>query len=390
MGARRVSASLLFPKSMAKGERERVSYIRKMSSTIIPSEEEKRDLYNLANNVPFDDRVNHEADIADLNLTLIQAYLKEVESSMYEESRHMDFLDLCRSMNIVNTLPEYTKPKNVGLMFFSLEPDRFFPYAQIDVVQFPEDLGGDQIIEKTFKGPLHQQLREALQYIRNSVIQEQIIKFPDRAEAERFFNYPYAAIEESLCNAVYHKGYDVREPIEVRILPDRIEIVSHPGADRSISEESLRTYRVFNRRYRNRRIGDFLKEMHLTEGRNTGFRKILNALEHNGSPEPIFETDPERLSFCTTIFIHPQFLPSHEGRNEGRNGTKKEKGNTPSSTRTERILSAISENPHITMRALAEELDIPRSSVERILKNLREADVVRHEGATKKGCWVIL
>lgn len=86
-------------------------------------------------------------------------------------------------------------------------------------------------------------MREALQYIRNSVIQEQVIKLPDRAEADRFFNYPYAAIEESLCNAVYHKGYDTREPIEVRILPDRIEIVSHPGADRSISEEGLRTYR---------------------------------------------------------------------------------------------------------------------------------------------------
>ena len=40
-----------------------------------------------------------------------------------------------------------------------------------------------------------------------------MIKFPDRAEAERFFNYPYATIEESLCNAVYHKGYDVREPM---------------------------------------------------------------------------------------------------------------------------------------------------------------------------------
>ena len=178
------------PKSMAKEEKERVCYIRKMSSPIMPSEEEKRDLYNLANNVPFDDRINHEADIVDLNLTLIQAYLKEVESSLYEESRHMDFLDLCRSMNIVNTLPEYTKPKNVGLMFFSLEPDRFFPYAQIDVVQFPEDLGGNQIIEKTFKGPLHQQLREALQYIRNSVIQEQVIKLLDRAETEHFFNTP--------------------------------------------------------------------------------------------------------------------------------------------------------------------------------------------------------
>lgn len=168
------------PKSMAKDEKERVCYIRKMSSTIMPSEEEKRDLYNLANNVPFDDRVNHEAELADLNLTLIQAYLKEIGSSLYDASGSMEFVELCRSMNIVNPLPEYTKPKNVGLMFFSMEPDRFFPYAQIDVVQFPEDLGGNKIIEKTFKGPLHQQLREALQYIRNTVITEQVIKRPDR------------------------------------------------------------------------------------------------------------------------------------------------------------------------------------------------------------------
>ena len=303
------------PKSMAKGEKERIYYIRKMASTIAPSEEEKRDLHNLANNVPFDDRINHEADLTDLNLTLIQAYLKEIGSSLYEESKHMEFLDLCQNMNIINSLPEYIKPKNVGLMFFSLEPQKFFPYAQIDVVQFPDGLGGNKIIEKIFKGPLHQQLRDALLYIRNNILTEHVIKHPDRAEADRFFNYPYAAVEESLCNAAYHKGYDVREPIEVRVLPDRIEIVSHPGADRSITEEGLRTYRVFNRRYRNRRIGEFLKEMHLTEGRNTSFRKILNALEQNGSPKPVFETDPERLSFCTTLLIHPHFLHQEESRN---------------------------------------------------------------------------
>ena len=48
--------------------------------------------------------------------------------------------------------------------------------------------------------------------------------------------------------------------------------------------------------------------MHLTEGRNTGFRKILNALEKNGSPKPLLEIDPERLSFYATIFIHQAFL----------------------------------------------------------------------------------
>ena len=290
------------PKTMARDNKERIYYIRKMSSTIAPSEEEKRDLYNLANNIPFDDRVNHEAELTDLNITLIQSYLKEIGSSLYGESKTMDFADLCKSMNIISMLPEYTKPKNVGLMFFSMEPDRFFPYAQIDIVEFPDDTG-DRIREKTFKGPLHQQLREALQYIKNSILQEQVVKVDGVAEARRFFNYPYAAIEEALSNAVYHKGYDEREPIEVRIETDRIIIVSHPGADRSISSENLREFRVHSRRYRNRRIGEFLKEMHLTEGRNTGFRKIRNALRNNGSPDPLFAVSYTHLTLPTIAIV---------------------------------------------------------------------------------------
>ena len=73
-------------------------------------------------------------------------------------------------------------------------------------------------------------VREALQYIRNSVIKERVIKHPDRAEADRFFNYPYAAIEESLANAVYHKAYDVREPIEVRVEKDKSDATGTGGS----------------------------------------------------------------------------------------------------------------------------------------------------------------
>ena len=60
--------------------------------------------------------------------------------------------------------------------------------------------------------------------------------------------------------------------------------------------------------YRNRRIGDFLKELHLTEGRGTGIPSILKSLENNGSPFPVFETDDERSYFKTTLAIHPSFL----------------------------------------------------------------------------------
>ena len=370
------------PKSMAKECKERVYWIRKMASTIMPTEEQKKDLYDLANNVPFDDRVNHQADLADLNLTLIQQYLREVGSGLYNESGRKDFNSLCRDMNLNSELPEYAKPKNVGLMFFSLEPHRFFPYAQIDVVQFPDDLGGDQIIEKTFKGPLHQQLRDALQYIRNMIITERVEKIPDIAEAKRYFNYPYAALEESLSNAVYHKGYDIREPIEVRILPDKIEIVSHPGADRSISIENLKNYRAASRRYRNRRIGEFLKELHLTEGRNTGFQKIIRALKANGSPMPLFETDEERTYFLTTLFIHPSFLSSNEVINEVINDglTDNEK----------LVMNVMSIDSSITISQIMLSVGLSRTTVERVIKSLKEKNKIRREGSRKKGKWIIL
>lgn len=68
------------PKTMEKDNKERVHYIRKASNTVEPSDDEEKDLFNLANRVPFDDRVNHQAELADLNITLIQNYLKEKSS----------------------------------------------------------------------------------------------------------------------------------------------------------------------------------------------------------------------------------------------------------------------------------------------------------------------
>lgn len=109
----------------------------------------------------------------------------------------------------------------------------------------------------------------------------------------------------------------------MRIEHDRIEIVSFPGPDRSVTQEGLKKYRVSNRRYRNRRIGDFLKELHLTEGRNTGFKKIVDALEKNGSPKPEFETDDDHSYFISRLFIHEAFLKEEPKRS--RKGA--EKGN---------------------------------------------------------------
>ena len=77
-------------------------------------------------------------------------------------------------------------------------------------------------------------LRETLDYIRRNYIAETVIKHLDRAEATRVENFPFPAIEEAVVNAIYHRGYEVPEPVEIRISRNELIVVSYPGPDRSV------------------------------------------------------------------------------------------------------------------------------------------------------------
>lgn len=312
------------PESLSKASKAYCYYIRKGASTVRANHHDEIELMSMAAQIPYDDRMNQQSTLLDLKLPLILAFLRDVGSVLAEESDRVNFEEMCRRMAIVDGPAEHVLPRNVGLMFFHEQPERFFPKTQIDIVQFPDGLGGNGIIERTFKGSLNRQLRDALLYLSNTILEETIIKNPNRAEADRFFNYPYAAIEEILVNAVYHRSYELREPIEVRILPTQMTITSFPGPDRSISLADLSKGKLVARRYRNRGIGEFLKELRLTEGRRTGIPKVIRAMSENGSPNPEFDTDADRTYFTAMLPIHasaikpaqvtPQVTPQAMGK----------------------------------------------------------------------------
>ena len=181
-----------------------------------------------------------------------------------------------------------------------------------------------------------------------------------------------------MANAVYHRGYDIREPIEVRVEKEMIEIVSFPGPDRSVTQEGLKRYRVSNRRYRNRRIGDILKELHLTEGRNTGFGKILRALEENGSPKPEFETDEDHSYFISRLFVHEAFLKENKLENNQKGAEIRQN-----------ILCQMEENPKITQVKLMEEFELTRKQVQKIIKDLQKEGLIERQGSNRSGRWVV-
>jgi len=291
------------PNHLGQGDRQYNYYIRRLASTRKATDSEERDLLQMSAHIPFDDRVRQESQITDLKLPLIQSHLATIGSSLLTQAASLPFADLCRKMNIVSGPDEYLRPKNIGLLLFNDDPTGFFPCAQIDLVQFKDEVG-DNFTEKHFQGPVQQQLQDALLYLKNNIILERVTKVTGRAEATRIYNYPFEAIEEALVNTVYHRSYEDDSPIELRVFPDRIEMVSYPGPLPPLNKEKLKAGRIVARKYRNRRMGDFLKELHLTEGKGTGIPKIKRAMLNNGSPDPIFETDDDLTYFLTILPAH--------------------------------------------------------------------------------------
>lgn len=290
-------------------------YIRKFSSTIVASIEEEKQLFYVALDIPFDDRPNLLADVKELDIELMRKHLKEVESDLYEISLNSDALKIAKDMKLISGPSENLRPLNVGILMFSEDIEKYFPYARIEFVDIP-DPTGTNMVEKVFTGPIQRQLKDALLYIKNYVLKEAVIKDSNKAEATRIFNYPYAAIEELLANAVYHRSYQVNEPITIRVTPYDFTITSFPGFDMSISNVDIDKYNITSPIYRNRRIGDFLKELHLIEGRNTGYPMILRSLEKNGSNFPKFKMDENRHYLSVTLDIHPFFTTSKKNSKE--------------------------------------------------------------------------
>ena len=107
------------------------------------------------------------------------------------------------------------------------------------------------------------------------------------------------------------------EPVIIEIEPDCINIMNFPGIDRSISEKTIAEGKRFvSSHYRNRRLGEFLKELDLSEGHSSGIPTIQEELEKNGSPRAEFFTDEDRRAMRIRIPVHSAFLEENEMEND--------------------------------------------------------------------------
>ncbi len=291
-------------------------YVRQGPESIEAKGEILRQLMETAAKIPFDDRRNLQSRLEDISPILVRRFLRDIRSDLVLSGQKIDDLELYRKLKIVSVVNSHEVPKNVGLLFFNESPNDFFAGARIEVVEFGDDAGGDLIEERSFGGPLPQQIKSTLEYL-DGIGGILIQKIKGRAEVERTVPYPYEAMEEAIVNAIYHRGYDgPPDPVKVYLYPDRMEIISYPGPASGIKREHFEPGNLSLPAVpsRNRRIGEFLKELRLAEGRGTGIPKIQRKMHENGSPEARFDFDDDRTYFRVILPVHPRYQVLHSLR----------------------------------------------------------------------------
>ena len=336
--------------------------------------------------------------MSDISMVLLRDYLATIGSKLEISLYSQPLEQTLEQMELMTGPTENRMIKNVAAMMFSEYPEKFFKYTQIDIVIFPEGRikGPDNFSETTIRGSVPQIIKGTLSYLKSNVLREYVIKQSNKEESDRFWNYPYAALEETVVNSMYHRSYEQYEPVEISVEPDGIHVLSFPGPDRSISQSAITEGKLLtSRRYRNRRLGDFLKELDLTEGRSTGIPTIQEELFKNGSPRASFETNEERSYINVYIPIHrgcEDRVILNKNVNDqtivSKDGTKD--GTKEPSERQVIIIGLIKEDGTITTKKLAQKAGLSLRTLMRELASLQKMGILNREGGRKEGKWEII
>ena len=386
-----VNRPYAIPMDVTAKEKKMKYYVRSGSSCIETKGEVLDELRDMANRVPFDERPNPAITMNDISMVLLRDYLATIGSKLEASLFIQPLAQTLEQMELMTGPTENRMIKNVAAMMFCEHPEKFFPYTQVEVVVFPEGKTKNphNFMEKTFKGSIPHIIKQTMDYLNANFVYETVQKVSGLQEALRFWSYPYDALEEAVVNSLYHRDYLQHEPVEITVEPNGITILNCPGPDRSIPMSAIeKGDNLKSRRYRNRRLGDFLKELDLTEGRSTGVPTIQEKLADNGSPRATFETTEDRLTFL----IH---IPSHASCSNKpieMNGSEATMEITTEKTEktTEKIIRMIKKNPKITNKELAEACGITEDGVYWNTKKLKKNNIIRRVGSDKGGRWEVI
>lgn len=218
-----------------------------------------------------------------------------------------------------------------------------------------------------------------------------------RMRREEPLEIPEDGMREILYNAIIHKDYTGPDS-QMRVFDDRITFWNQGELPKGITPESL--FKPHDSYPRNRLIANAFFMAGFIESWGRGFEIITDAFKSEDLEVPTLEEEfgGVRVIIKREIFYAIQ----HGGRIDPETGRLVKDGDRENDRENDRekpvvltqrqdlIISIIKKNDRVTTEELKEKLNVSIATVNREIKELKEARVLEREGGDNGGRWILL
>lgn len=344
------------------------------------SAKELENIFNEKNQDAFRwDNKTGKANIENLNKSKVKAFVKRANLTWDTLPNTLHKLDLLQN----------GKPVNAALTFFAKKS-----IVKMRCAVFASTTTSTILDRQDYEGDILELIEQGQAYILKNIHIGMRLEGLYRVDVPEL---AVPALREALINAFCHRDYHDPDEVRIAIFQDRVEIRNPGILFGGLTIPQLRAGNVSARR--NPLIADMLRRIQMIEGWGRGVPLILEnepktqfqEIAHvfiTSFPRPSFEPDYAEKAVAANSEKQPVIADKAGTSTTGTTGTSTT-GTTGLLAIEAEILVLIDHDRHITLKKLAEKLNLTRGGVRYHTDRLKKKGMLRRVG-TYTGHWEVV
>lgn len=190
------------------------------------------------------------------------------------------------------------------------------------------------------------------------------------------YPFPKEAIREAVFNAIAHKFYGALIPIQISVYADRIYIAN----DCIFPEDWTINDLMGKHRSRpyNPLIANTFFRAGFIEAWGRGIEKIKDSCKEAGNPMPEYTIKREEIMVMFKNLVSNTDQATNQANQDDNNSV------------IVRILQVIEAEPRLSQKKIANVIGEKYSTVKYYMESMKKSGVIKREGSSQKGKWIIL
>jgi ATP-dependent DNA helicase RecG len=243
--------------------------------------------------LPPDIRPIESARIEDLDELLFRrTYLPSAISAETLEQNQRSFEHQLIASKFAHPGPPI-RPTLLGILAVGKSPTDWVPGAYIQFLRVDGNLLGDPIKDsREIRGPLPDMFAEVEDILKANI--QTSVDFTSGSVEIRHPDYPIAALQQILRNAILHRSYEnTNAPVRLNWFNDRVEIQNPGGPFGQVNVGNFGKPGAYD--YRNPDLAAVMKELGYVQRFGFGIVTTRREMEKNGNPAPEFQVEDNHV-----------------------------------------------------------------------------------------------